>query len=95
MIVQPLRQKTSFPSVYHHIVLRCDMLQLNPNQGGIISRRSVDSGDSLHTYLHHFVKSARNMEPVYFRRYSVPLYLFMEYLTKLLTSLSLYRRVKE
>lgn len=95
MIAQPLRQKTSFASVYHHEVLRCDMLQLNPTQGGISSRRSVDSRNSLHTYLHHFVKSARNMKPVYFKRYSVPLYLFMEYLTKLLASQSLYRRMKE
>jgi len=149
MITQPLRQKTSFAFVYHHKMLRCDMSQLSPTQGGLTlrqlmsyiyiyiyiyiydisslkvnnltlilltwrkwwapnnaskeqmgfnsgfkglsSRRSVDSQDSLHTYLHIFIKSARNMEPVYFKWHSVPLYLFMEYFTKLLASQSLYR----
>jgi hypothetical protein len=76
LIAQSLRQKTSFVSVYHHKVRRCDMLQLHRTQRGISSQRSVDSRDRLHAYLHHFIKSAQNMKPDYFKRYSISIFIY-------------------
>jgi hypothetical protein len=93
LIVQPFCQKQSYTTAYHHKLLCSDMLQLNRTQGRTNLRHSVGSRDSLLTYLHSFVKSALNMEA--FKQYSMPLCLFVEHLTKLSASQSLYCRMME